>query len=69
MYISKDGQKSKTKVLGRNIENNQNMHMVINAGTWFSMETKEGYSLIGCTVAPAFNYSDFELAVPGWYPN
>ena len=60
--------KTNTKVLGRNIDKNENMHLVVNAGNWFSMTTKGDYSLIGCTVAPAFNYDDFELAPPNWEP-
>ena len=43
-------------------------HCTINAGTWFAMKSTGNYSLIGCTVAPAFNYKDFELAAPGWSP-
>jgi len=32
------------------------------------MKTLGEYSLIGCTVAPPFNYADFELAPPDWKP-
>ena len=45
-----------------------NFHYTINAGTWFTMKSAGNYSLIGCTVAPAFDYKDFELAAPGWSP-
>ena len=68
VYISKDGKKSNTKILGNNISNNENMHIIINAGSWFSMKSNGKYSLIGCTVAPAFEYSDFELAPKNWVP-
>ena len=68
VYISKDGKKSNTKILGNNISNNENMHIIINAGSWFSMKSNGKYSLIGCTVAPAFEYSDFELAPKNWKP-
>ncbi len=36
----------------------------IKHGTWFAAEVSEknSYSLIGCTVAPGFEYDDFELA-------
>jgi len=69
VHISKDGKIKNTKILGRNIYNNENMHLVVNAGNWFSMTTKGDYSLIGCTVAPAFDYDDLELAPPDWRPN
>ena len=51
-----------------NNSDDQLSHFVVNSGTWFSMETKGEYSLIGCTVSPPFNYNDFELAAPGWSP-
>ena len=69
VHISENGKTTNTKILGHNIDNNENMHLVVNAGNWFSMTTKGNYSLIGCTVAPAFDYDDFELAPPDWKPN
>jgi len=57
-----------TKKLGSDIVNNENIHLVIRAGSWFSMNTEGNYSLIGCTVSPAFEYADFELAPPNWEP-
>lgn len=37
---------------------------VVPAGCWFASETALGgsFSLVGCTVAPAFDFADFELA-------
>ena len=36
------------------------------AGHWFDAESVAGaaWSLVGCTVAPAFSFEDFELALP-----
>jgi predicted cupin superfamily sugar epimerase len=38
---------------------------VVNAGCWFASRVKdaEGFALVGCTVAPGFDFADFELAV------
>ena len=66
--ISKDGKTTYTQILGYNTENKESMHIVIEANSWFSMTSKGEYSLIGCTVAPGFNYSDFELAPKNWKP-
>ena len=66
--ISKDAKTSYTKILGKNINNNENLHIVVSAGSWFSMISSGLYSLIGCTVAPGFNYKDFELAPKNWEP-
>ena len=68
VFISEDGKNSTTKILGHNIDKNQNSHLIIKAGTWFSMKSNGIFSLIGCTVAPAFDYKDFELAPPKWSP-
>ena len=44
------------------------MHLIVKAGSWFSMKSNGNFSLIGCTVAPGFEYSDFELAPKNWEP-
>ena len=66
VYLSKNGINTQQKILG----NNKDLlsHLVVKSGTWFSMETKGEFSLIGCTVAPPFDYSDFELAPQNWQP-
>ena len=38
------------------------------SNTWFAMRSTGSFSLIGCTVAPAFDFKDFELAPRGWNP-
>lgn len=35
---------------------------VIQAGCWFAASTEGRYSLVGCTVAPGFDFRDFEMA-------
>ena len=50
------------------IGKNNNFHYTIKSGTWFAMKSTGNYSLIGCSVAPAFDYKDFELAAPDWSP-
>ena len=66
VYLSKDGINIKQKILNNNKD--QLSHLVVKSGTWFSMETKGKFSLIGCTVAPAFDYADLELAPQNWKP-
>ena len=35
---------------------------VVPAGCWFGAEVHgDGYSLVGCTVAPGFDFADFEM--------
>ena len=40
----------------------------VRANTWFAMKSSGSFSLIGCTVAPAFDFNDFELAPATWRP-
>lgn len=41
----------------------KDLQQAIAAGTWFAAEVVGGeYSLAGCTVAPGFEFEDFELA-------
>ncbi len=39
-----------------------NYQEVVPAGRWFASRTLGEYSLSGCTVAPGFDFMDFELA-------
>ena len=68
LLISRDGKNIEEIILNNKINNDQIFHYIIKAGTWFSMESQGEYSLIGCTVAPPFDYDDFELAPKNWKP-
>lgn len=35
---------------------------VVPAGAWFAAEPEGDFSLVGCTVAPGFDFEDFEMA-------
>ena len=50
--------------LGRDLENNEMFSCVIPANSWLAAypREKDSFSLLGCTVAPGFEYEDFELA-------
>lgn len=51
-------------ILGKNIKNGHVLQHVVPAGHWFGATPLEDseYSFVGCTVAPGFDFSDFELA-------
>ena len=50
--------------LGRNLDEGEVLQFVIPKHTWFAAEVndKKSFTLIGCTVAPGFDFADFELA-------
>ena len=41
---------------------------IVPAGWWQSARSTGAFTLIGCTVAPGFTFSTFEMAEPGWSP-
>ncbi|GBR36091.1 cupin domain-containing protein [Komagataeibacter oboediens] len=49
-------------------EQGQVMQAVVPAGAWQAAFPEGAWSLTGCQVAPAFVFSSFELAPPGWSP-
>ncbi|WP_138992580.1 cupin domain-containing protein [Larkinella sp. C7] len=50
--------------LGNNPERGEVFQAVVPAGCWFGSKPapETAYSLVGCTVAPGFDFADFELA-------
>jgi predicted cupin superfamily sugar epimerase len=48
--------------LGKNREEGEVYQAIVPAGAWFASETSGEYSFVGCTVAPGFDFEDFELA-------
>lgn len=52
------------KFLGNNPESNENFNIIVPANNWMGAEVcnKDSYSLVCCTVAPSFEFNDFELA-------
>ena len=65
IYTSEDGEDFETNQIG----SNNNFIYSIKKNTWFAMKPKGKYSLIGCTVAPAFEFEDLELAPKDWKPS
>jgi len=65
IYTSEDGEEFETNQIG----SNNNFIYSIEKNTWFAMKPKGKYSLIGCTVAPAFEFEDLELAPKDWKPS
>jgi len=51
-------------ILGSDPQKNQQLFSYVKAGSWFGASLSEAgeYALVGCTVSPGFDYSDFEMA-------
>jgi predicted cupin superfamily sugar epimerase len=63
IVILDDG-KLQTIVLGNNLEKGEVPQAIVPANVWFASRIKHGigYALVSCTVAPGFDFADFELA-------
>ena len=51
-------------LLGPDIEHGQHHQYLVRADTWFASRVVDGgaFALVGCTVAPGFDFADFRLA-------
>ncbi len=54
--------------LGADIATGERPQIVVPAGYWQAAESLGDFTLVGCTVAPAFEFSGFEMAPPGFEP-
>lgn len=55
--------------LGADLAAGQTPQGVVPTGVWQAAESLGDWTLVGCTVAPGFDFAGFELAPPGWAPD
>jgi hypothetical protein len=68
LSLSKDGRTTATLVLGSNLAAGERPQLVVPKNVWQSARPLGAYTLVGCTVAPAFTFEGFEMAPPDWRP-
>jgi predicted cupin superfamily sugar epimerase len=54
--------------LGGNLAGGERPQAVVPVGAWQAAESLGDWTLVGCTVAPGFEFAGFELAPPDWQP-
>jgi len=54
--------------LGPDIALGERPQGVVPAGHWQAAESLGEWTLVGCTVAPGFEFSGFEMAPKDWQP-
>jgi predicted cupin superfamily sugar epimerase len=69
LAISPDGQAVEERVLGVDLAEGQRPQLVVPAGAWQAAWPLGRWTLVGCTVSPAFAFDGFELAPEGWAPS
>ena len=68
LSLSEPGQPIRHLTLGNDLAAGHRPQGVVPSGVWQAAESLGAWSLVGCTVAPAFEFAGFELAPPGWQP-
>jgi len=68
LSLSADGKKTSEHILGPDIASGARPQIVVPQGCWQAGESLGDYTLIGCTVSPAFEFAGFEMAPKDWAP-
>jgi uncharacterized protein len=68
LKISQHGSEINEHRLGLDLLGAERPQFVVPAHCWQSATSLGPWTLIGCTVAPGFEFSGFELAPPHWSP-
>jgi predicted cupin superfamily sugar epimerase len=55
--------------LGPDVMAGEQPQAIVPPGTWQSAESTGDWTLVGCTVAPGFDFAKFELAPKDWEPS
>jgi predicted cupin superfamily sugar epimerase len=68
LKICEEGRAVSTHRLGPDLAAGERPQCIVPAN-WWQMATSLGaWTLVGCTVAPGFDFAQFELAPRGWEP-
>ena len=68
LELSPDGHKQESFHLGKNLTAGEHPQVIVPSGWWQSAESLERWTLVGCTVAPGFDFANFEMAAADWEP-
>jgi predicted cupin superfamily sugar epimerase len=67
LQIADDRDQSRVK-LGPDLMAGEVPQIIVPAQAWQAAESTGDWTLVGCTVAPGFDFAKFELAPKGWVP-
>ena len=68
LRIAHEGCAPHTLRLGPDVAAGERPQAIVPASAWQSAESTGEWTLVGCTVAPAFEFAKFEMAPKGWEP-
>lgn len=64
VHVIEPGGTCRQLLLGSHVTSGEQFQAVVPAGCWFGSSLRQPgtYALVGCTVAPGFDFADFEMA-------
>ena len=68
LQIAEEGKPRRTIHLGTDLAAGQRPQVPVPGGAWQAAEPKGEWVLVGCTVAPGFEFAKFKMAPPDWSP-
>lgn len=68
LSVSPDGKSQSEHILGPDLLDGERPQIIIPTGHWQSARSRGAWTLVGCTVAPGFQFDGFEMAAPDWAP-
>lgn len=68
LEIHENGRRT-TVMLGPDLAAGHRPQGIVPMNAWQAAESLGDWTLVGCTVAPGFEFSGFELAPKGWTPD
>lgn len=68
LRLSDDDKTVRAVTLGPDLLKGEHPQVVVRKDEWQSAESRGEWTLVGCTVAPGFDFAGFTMAEPGWEP-
>lgn len=68
LSMSPDGKWLEMLMLGPDVLAGELPQIIVPTTHWQSAKSTGDWTLVGCTVAPGFEFSGFEMAAPNWEP-
>lgn len=68
LRIAEDGGPVAAIRLGIDLASGERPQAVVPANAWQASRSLGAWTLVGCTVAPGFEFSSFQMAPPDWQP-
>ena len=63
-----EGERRREFKLGADLASGERPQAIVPAHAWQQAQSLGAWTLVGCTVAPGFDFAGFEMAPPGWEP-